>query len=428
MEKGNFQKISQTEAALPPDSTPNETSLVLLGEDYSGRDEINLAGLPFALLQSEGRGKKLKKATDSIIRIEWPHTTENGTVVTASWEVNGHTELGLPGPSDELIFLVLMQLTREAADEQGTWPQTVHFSAYDLISRCGWGDGGKFYKLLADSLSRFASVKIRAKHSFFDARAKKLAADMNFSILAASSLFPEKRGPKADGYIPLSWFRWSDEIYASFLSGHVRNLALDFLIALENPTARRLFRLLDKFRYSRKPALHEFAIGVLKLRDRLGMTAYPYASKVKEKLSPAISELIANGYLQSVDYAKNRDGIEIATFTFGNVLPFKAPVEQGSAAPSPAKATVAKTKRPAATQLSLTDSIAEKSSLPDVRLDAIRCHAVFIALDEGERNELLELAKQEVSPIWHDRLGLPESPMSLGLWQLVAQRYPEKLK
>lgn len=63
----------------------------------------------------------------------------------------------------------------------------------------------------------------------------------------------------------------------------------------------------------------------------------------------------------------------------------------------------------------------------DIRADAIRCHAIFKSLSESEQTELLEQAKRDVSPIWHDRLGAVDSPMSLGLWKLVAERYPKRL-
>lgn len=69
------------------------------------------------------------------------------------------------------------------------------------------------------------------------------------------------------------------------------------------------------------------------------------------------------------------------------------------------------------------------TSAPDtgIRTDAQRAHTLFLTLPPAEQVELLELARANVSPIWHDRVGAPESPMSLGLWELVRERYPEIL-
>lgn len=127
--------------------------------------------------------------------------------------------------------------------------------------------------------------------------------------------------------MPLSWFKWSDYLHASFLAGHIRSLALDFLIELENPTAKRLFRLLEKFRCASKPPRREFSIGLFKLRDRLGMTEYRYPSKIKEKLRPALDELLLKGYLGAVEFDKARDGGTLAVFWFGPLKP--RPVREG---------------------------------------------------------------------------------------------------
>ena len=178
------------------------------------------------------------------------------------------------------------------------------------------------------------------------------------------------------------------------------------------------------------------------------MTSYKYASKIKEKLQPAIEELKERHYLEDVRFEKSKDGTELAFFAFASVGRSSAEIEivkngetgkandlglfdassyASGVQPSmslmpegPKKAAKGpKAAKPAPPPL---------DNEPDIRLDALRCHAIFAALPENERAELIEQAKEDVSPIWHDRIGLPESPMSLGLWQLVMERYPDKGK
>ena len=67
--------------------------LVLLGEEHSGRDEMNMAGNPFALLQAAS------KSSQKVLFRDWDRTLPDGRVVKASWEVAGHPHLGLPGPA-----------------------------------------------------------------------------------------------------------------------------------------------------------------------------------------------------------------------------------------------------------------------------------------------------------------------------------------
>jgi hypothetical protein len=398
------------------ESNPLDTKLVLLGEEHSGRDEMNLAGNPFALLQGGKSGQ-------TSIKYEWERQLSSGKIVTASWEVNGHPTLGLPGPSEELLYLVLLQITREAAGENSSeWPRTVHFSRYDVLQRMNWPNNPQRYGELSQAFNRLQSVSIQAAYSFHDARSKSPYDAIGFGIIDDFGIMAEPAGKKSQNTIPLSWFRWNETLYNSFLAGNVRSLALEFVLSLDLPTTRRLFRLLDVLRCQTKPPRKTVSMDLFKLRDRLGMTPYAYASKIKEKLRPAIDELTERGYLDSVDFVKSKK-IETVTFHFGEVKTELDQVraEQGNA---PITAPTAPKTPPKPQQMALL----EDGPLNNVRADALRCYELFQTLPKTEQTELLEIARRDVSPIWHDRVGQPESPMSLGLWQLVADRYPERLK
>ena len=100
----------------------------------------------------------------------------------------------------------------------------------------------------------------------------------------------------------------------------MRSLALDFAISLESPTSRRLFRLLELLRHADKPPRRTITLGLWKLRDRLGMSPYRYPSKIREKLAPAIEEMVSRGYLEGMDIEATKDGEPIAIFRFGDPL------------------------------------------------------------------------------------------------------------
>jgi len=309
--KKSVESASPDSSPKPPKKAP-PTQLVLLGEEHSGRDEMNLAGHPFALLQSSGRLQEQNEIVD-----EWPRTLPNGKTVIASWRVGTDAKFGLPGPTEELLYLVLLQLTRESASG-GEWPQVVHFSRADLLRRLGWHDNPGRRDALALCFERLAAVNITTRWAFWDARAKNYVESSVFHILDSSWIVSEPPGRKTDKQ-PLSWFRWNDILFASFLAGNVRSLALDFTISLDLPTSRRLFRFLDMHRHSTKPPRDEFSISVMKLRDKLGMTGYAHVSKVKEKLAAAHAELIERGYLKSVEWEKTREGETLAFYAFQNV-------------------------------------------------------------------------------------------------------------
>lgn len=385
-----------------------ETPLVLLGENYSGRDEMNLAGNPFALLQAAS------KAGQNVIRYDFDRTLPSGKIVGASWEVTGHPELGLPGPAEELLYLVLLQMTREAAGG-GEWPRLVPFSRFDAISRMGWSDKGGAANLLAESFLRLSNVTINAKNSFWNARAKAPYEVISFHLLEDFGIMAEPRGRRDQNALPLSWFRWNETLHDSFLAGNVRSLALDFVLALDGPTSRRLFRLLDMMRHATKPPRRDFSIGLMKLRDRLGMTPYAYPSKVREKLAPAIQDLKARGYLSGVEYRRGSDRGsegEIAIFTYASVSPI--PVAPPREAPIHAK-----------TPVKGREGLITASSEPERVIHPNEAFAVFTALPEAEKAHLRDMARQQVEPAFWDRLENPASPMALVLWEIVAREHPE---
>lgn len=47
-------------------------------------------------------------------------------------------------------------------------------------------------------------------------------------------------------------------------------------------------------------------------------------------------------------------------------------------------------------------------------------------MEESEREELRVLARENVPASFWDRLETPDSPMSLTLWDLVAERFPNQ--
>lgn len=393
----------------------SQGTFFLIVDDHSGRDEMNLAGNPFALLQAGGKSKDGK----SHIKYQWNRRLTSGKTALATWEVAGHADLGLPGPSDELLYLVLLEMTREAADG-GTWPQQVHFSRADLLKRLGWPDSRQYYTLLADCFARLDAVVIQARNSFYDAAQKAPLSFISFSILDGAQIADEPRGRKIQGALPLSFFKWSDRMLESFNAGNVRSLALDFVVSLHHPTAVRLFRFLDMHRNSQKPPLHEFKIGALKLRDHLGMVNLKFVSKVKERLEPAHQELIERGYLERAEYRKGAGG-EMVFYTFADgpkkatpeATPVSMPTRKPAASHPASKATTGKTAR-----AGLEAVEASQDLFP------IEAHAVFAALPEADRERLRHLARQGVEPAFWDRLERPDSPMGLVLWEIVAREFP----
>ena len=256
-----------------------------------GKDELNLIEHPFAILWQ-------KEANDAVIFYQWDtkHPV-NGRVIPASWMVSGHRDFGLPNAADERVYLVLLEVTREAGFEQ----QNVTFSRYDLLQRLGWGDDKRSYDMLERAFERLQGVTITAKNAFWNPKSRSFV-NTGFNIIDNYHIESERPGRKASGQreLPVSFWRWNDVIFASFQSGYLRSLDLDFALSLKSDIALRLYRYLDKKAYAER---EHFEIELFNLCIRhLGMKPNRYPSKLKERLKPAHDELIERGFLQSFEY------------------------------------------------------------------------------------------------------------------------------
>lgn len=256
-----------------------------------GKDEMNLIEHPFAVLWQ-------KEADNAVISYEWEaRHPKTGKLIPASWMVAGHREHGLPTSTEERVYLVLLELTREA----GFTSPVVHFSRYDILQRLSWGDSHRSYMMLQTAFDRLQGVTINAKNAFWSPKSGTFR-NTNFNIIDHSDTNAEPPGRKSKGQneLPLSYFKWSDVMFDSFQSGYIRTLDLDFALHLQGDIALRLYRYLDKKSYDGRA---EFEIELFSLCiGHLGMKPSPYPSKLKERLKGAHEELIDKGFLSDVSY------------------------------------------------------------------------------------------------------------------------------
>ncbi len=273
-----------------------------------GRDEMNLVEYPFASLW-----KNTEPGTEILHEWETTHP-RTGKIVKAFWRVTGDPQLGLPTVRDEQLYLVLMELTQEA----GLTSPLVHFTRHDLIKRLGWSHCQREYDMLRDGFTRLKAVTITSQNAFWDAQARSFRIT-GIALIDQFDILEEQPGRKSaqQSPLPLSIFKWNDVLFDSFQAGYLKALDLTFAQSLDSPLALRLYRYLDKKAFN---ARRSFEIELTALCERhLGMRTSPYPSKHKERLRPAHEELMARGFLQSVEYEpmKTRKG-EKVRYTFSS--------------------------------------------------------------------------------------------------------------
>jgi len=249
-----------------------------------GRDEMNLAEFPFATLLGRPDNRQ------AIVHTGWI-TDQDGSRHEQSWIVRGLSGLGLPTEFDERVYVALMAVTAQ----HGFRDRRVPFSIYKLLKILDQEPSQRHYESVERALDRLKGVTIKAEGAFFDnSRKEVVRTAMAFNIIDKYWLRyreQDERVREEEG-VP-AYIVWGEDIWKSFQGGYIKELDLAFFNALESPTARRLYRFLDKrMRYQ-----DAYEIDIFELASRMGMARYAYPAHVKRKLQPAFDELIERGFL-----------------------------------------------------------------------------------------------------------------------------------
>lgn len=262
-----------------------------------GRDEMNLAEFPMALLAHRAPPGQKTMHFHKTIRGPDSRPLEQHWIITAT------DEFGLPVAGDEELYLALLDLSRR----QG-FPEVVRFSRYELMQRMHWKPTGGNYRRILEGLRRLSGVAFYARNAFWDNASKRYVKEAKFSVIADYAVNDSNPSQQS---LPLSWIRWSPTLAESFRAGHIKSLDLARYYRLESTLARRLYRHLDR-KLGRKD---RFAIDLFMLaHEHLGMTrSWRYASELRRRLDPALEELKRDGYLANWTYRESasRDSIVV---------------------------------------------------------------------------------------------------------------------
>lgn len=255
----------------------------------AGRDEMNLAEFPLALLAD--RAPKGQKTLH--------YTSPHGTLT-----ITGSDAYGLPTAADTDVLVGLIQLTR--LRNNFTEPK-VNFTRYELLKVLGWPDESKYYKRVDESLNRWVGVTLHYNNTWWDNKTKRyLSAKLH--IIESVIIDDERTGRVRRGGLPFSSFTWNTTFIQSCQADNLKRLDLDRYFAFRSAISKRVYRFLDKRFYLRSDwefDLKEFAF------EHVGLSRN-YASnagKIKEKLQPALDELEGIDFLEPLPrderYRKN---------------------------------------------------------------------------------------------------------------------------
>lgn len=254
----------------------------------SGRDEMNLCELPFALLSERNSGK---------LNLEFEvqdREVQSGNLVSRKLIVTGDPNFGLPTAKDEEVYLGLLKYTH---DFNGFSDPDVYFSRGQFLELLGWRKSDWGYARLLLGMQRLVGVRLNYQKLWRDNRNKQWRDRGAFSILESFRFRDSRNLNSNDLYEEThSTFRWSSVLFDSFDSGYLKRLDYGLVRELD-PTSRRLYRYLDK--HFHPPKHTKVSVDLAKLAyQHIGISRTTSLDKVRKRyLIPAVERLTEVGFL-----------------------------------------------------------------------------------------------------------------------------------
>jgi hypothetical protein len=255
-----------------------------------GKDEMNLAEWPITLLTDRvPKGKNVIQYQDTIF------DEKSNKQITRKLTISAGESIGLPTPVDDDVILGLIQLTKLTNSFAS---REVEFSRLDFIKLLGWPDSGDSYRRLTTSLKRWLSVTLLYENAWRDNN-QGAWTTKGFHILDNIEL-NDGRTTAIQGELFPSKIIWNKVVFDSFKAGYLKSIDYGLYVNLRHTIARRMYRFLSKRMYfgpNLKFDLFDLAFAHIGLSG----TYKSNAGKVKEKLQPAIEELEAIGFLETME-------------------------------------------------------------------------------------------------------------------------------
>jgi plasmid replication initiation protein len=232
---------------------------------------------------------------------------------------------GVPHGLDGDIATAIIDLYIESgAPENGE----VLTSAYRLLKRAGLQDTGHYYAALGKSLTRLRFAAYTASEAWMD-KTKKRWTNVTFNYFEGYNYTGEDHN-EIGGGSELS-IKLSEPIVKSIRAKFLKPLELEFLVSLQRPLTRALYRLLDGKRYEPvtlggNEPLKTYSQSLVAWAQECKIVDQA-PDRIRRTLQGAHEELIERGYLREVIYF-GRGQAQTITYEFGSGdMPSSVPVE-----------------------------------------------------------------------------------------------------
>lgn len=279
-----------------------------------GRDEMNLAEWPIALISSNNKASAAQSDANTLVFRDVIKNPRTGEMVQRTFTVSATSKWGLPGPMDDEVLLALINLSKLTRFDS----KKLYFTRYHLLKVLGWPTNGIYYERLKQALKRLEGVQLDFERAYWSDEEQSFV-DRTFNLYNDLKIREDENSgsKKPDPRQPVFSFvscelTWSSFLFDGLGERKLKHLDFDLYKSLKSSITKRLYRFLDKRLYNERHSwlrmsLNTFAVSHVGLAD--GQPPREY----KRRLKPAIQELEERGFLKPLPenerFKKMRAGI-----------------------------------------------------------------------------------------------------------------------
>ncbi|MDP8213247.1 MAG: replication initiator protein A [Candidatus Zapsychrus exili] len=285
----------------------SSTDVKKIEKKFKTRMEVNLEKIPFISFFNYKNKKKIEETMRSSkggIQV-YSQDLPDGSKRSIKLDVS--MSYGLPVSEDQDVWTVVSHKISEYCFEKQVCPETIEINMNCFAKMMKKQITGPFYTNLENSLHRLAGVTLY-HNQFMQKKENNSKSNLEYDaqkgikiINSVAVLKIKKNGKRIQNVVRIELPAWIRQNYENFYTSYID---IDLYFRLKPGRTRRLFKLLDVYRYNQ-----EYFIDYNRCDSILFLRDLKHRSKRNEKLKLALNELKRFNYVK--DFIFEEYGIKV---------------------------------------------------------------------------------------------------------------------
>ena len=204
------------------------------------KDEMNLLEFSFA-----GASTRADKSISELVYTDNVRERTTGKLVEHRLTMSFSTKYGRPTVEDDEVYVGLQAITKL----RGYISPIVDFTRYELVKWLRWDLRGYSYDKIDRAFKRLCGTLLVFDNAFYDIRQKSWVS-RTFHLIDSVELYQREKQDLMErrfgSATPKSSFRWSDELFESFVAGNFSKLDLDAYSKIGSGVGKKFYRYANK--------------------------------------------------------------------------------------------------------------------------------------------------------------------------------------